>query len=320
MRAALDRVHVVGEGEDRLLVRVVPLHRDLDAALDARRALLGLALEVDDVLVDRVLRLVDVRDEVADAALVVELGRLPVGALVDDLDVEAPREERRLAQTLGDRRRVDVELLEDLGVGQEGDRRTGRVVRAHLPDDLHVAGRISALELLPVDLAVAAHLGHEALGERVDHRDAHAVQAAGHLVALAAELAAGVELREDDGERRQSLLRHHVDGDAGAPVLDRDRVVGMERDLDAVVAARERLVDRVVDHLGDQVMEPAETRRADVHPGPEPDRLEALEDRDVLSGVVCFSHEKSPANSAFAGKEKCIRRSGRPRLEPAPLL
>ena len=107
------RVDVVGEREDRLLVRGVPLHRDLDGAL------VGLALEVDDVLVDRVLRLVDVRDEVADAALVVELDRLAVGALVDELDVQALREERRLAQALRERVRVDVELLEDLGVGQE---------------------------------------------------------------------------------------------------------------------------------------------------------------------------------------------------------
>src|SRR4029079_6516753 len=80
--ATLDRVDVVGEGEDRLLVRGVPLHRHLD------RTLVGVALEVDDALVDRVLRLVDVRDEVADPALVVELDGLPVRALVYDLDVE----------------------------------------------------------------------------------------------------------------------------------------------------------------------------------------------------------------------------------------
>ena len=77
------RVDVVGEREDRLLVGGVPLHRDLDGAL------LVLALEVDDVLVDRLLRLVDVGDEVLDPALVVELDRLAVGALVDELDAQA---------------------------------------------------------------------------------------------------------------------------------------------------------------------------------------------------------------------------------------
>ena len=204
--------------------------------------------------------------------------------------------------------------------GRKRDRRAGRVALGHLPDDLHVAGGLAALELLPVDLAVAAHLGDQALGERVHDRDAHTVQAARDLVAVAAELAAGVELREDDRQRRQSLVLHHVDRDARAPVLDRDRVVGMERDLDAIVAPLERLVDRVVDDLVDEVMEAAEARRADVHARPEPDRLEALEDRDVPGGVVRFSHEKSPANSAFAGKRKCIRRGGRPAPVRAPLL
>ena len=69
VRAALVRVDVVGEREDGLLVGGVPLHRDLD------RALLALALEEDDLLLDRVLVLVEVGDEVLDAALVVELGR-----------------------------------------------------------------------------------------------------------------------------------------------------------------------------------------------------------------------------------------------------
>ena len=53
--------------------------------------------------------------------------------------------------------------------------------------------------------------------------------------------------------------------------------------LDAV--AGQRLVDRVVDDLVDEVVQPADAGRADVHAGPLADRLEALEDGDVL-GVV----------------------------------
>ena len=59
----------------------------------------------------------------------------------------------------------------------------------------------------------------------------------------------------------------------------------MDRDVDPVVLARHRLVDGVVDHLVDEVMEAAETGRADVHPRSEPDRFEAFEDLDVLCGV-----------------------------------
>ena len=99
------------------------------------RALVGLALEVDNVLVDRVLRLVDVRDEVLDAAFVVELDGLAVGALVDELDVETLRQERGLAQTLHERVRVHVELLEDLGVREEVDRRAGVLGVVGVADD-----------------------------------------------------------------------------------------------------------------------------------------------------------------------------------------
>ena len=61
-------------------------------------------------------------------------------------------------------------------------------------------------------------VGDEPLRERVDHRDADAVQAAGDLVALAAELSAGVELRQDDGETGQARAFHDVDRDAAAAV------------------------------------------------------------------------------------------------------
>ena len=145
------------------------------------------------------------------------------------------------------------------------------------------------------------HLGDQPLGECIDDRNADAVQAAGDLVAVTAELPAGVKLRQDNGESRQILVGHDVDRNARAPVLNGHGVVGMERHLDAVVAPRERLVDRVGDDLLDEVMEASRARRADVHTRPEPDRLESLEDGDVLGGVVRFSHEKSPANSAFAG-------------------
>ena len=157
-------------------------------------------------------------------------------------------------------------------------------------DGLHVALRDAAGELLPVEHPVTADLGDEPLGERIDDRDTDAVKTARDLVAVAAELAAGVELREHDRERGQALVLDHVDGDAGALVDNGDRVVGVNRDVDHVVSAGERLVDSVVDHFVDEVVQPARTRRSDVHPGAEPNRLEAFQDRDVLCGVIRLGH------------------------------
>ena len=252
VRAALDRIDVVREREDGVgRVLRVPLHRDLDRAA----ALLVLRLEVGDRRVDRVLLGVDVTDEVANPALVVELLRPLAAALVGEADAEAARQERGLTQALPERVAGEVELLEDLGVGEERDRRA-RVALVGGAGDLELRHRVPARELLPVHLPVAAHLCHEPLGQGVDDRDADPVEAARDLVAVAAELATGVELREDDGQRREVLILDHVGRDAPSVVDDSDRVVGVEPHLDEVVMTCERLVDRVVDDLVDQVVEP----------------------------------------------------------------
>ena len=292
VRAALVRVDVVREREDRVHIGGVPLHRDLDGALVA------LALEVDDVLVHRILGVVHEGDEVADPALVVELVRLLAFALVHEHDAETAGEEGRLAKTLHERLDREIELLEDVGVGQEADRRPG-VAALGLADLGEVAGGDAAGELLPVDLAVAPNLGDEPLGERVHDRDADAVEAAGDLVAVAAELSAGVQLRQDDRESGEPLVGHDGHGDARAPVPDDDGIVRTEGHLDALVTPCESLVDRVVDHLVDEVMEPAGARRADVHAGSLANGVEALENGDVF-GVVCgLGHKKIPALGGF---------------------
>ena len=112
------------------------------------------------------------------------------------------------------------------------------------------------------------------------------MQAAGDLVAAAlAELAAGVQDGEHDLEGGLVLLLHLRDRDAAAVVDDRDRVVRVDRHRDRVAVAGERLVHRVVHDLVDEVVQPADAGRADVHARTLADGLEALEDRDVL-GVV----------------------------------
>jgi hypothetical protein len=68
----------------------------------------------------------------------------------------------------------------------------------------------------------------------------------------------------------------------------------MKGDVDVVGAARQGLVDGVVDDLVDEVMEPAGARRADVHARTQPNGLETLEDSNVFCGVSCFSQRKKP--------------------------
>ena len=116
VRAALAGVDVVGERVDRLLVGGVPLHRDLGGAL------LALAGEEDRPCgapcpCSRSGRRRSPRCRPRSW----NVGRVALAALVDDRDLQPAREEGRLAQALLERVEVEVERLEDVGVGQEGD-------------------------------------------------------------------------------------------------------------------------------------------------------------------------------------------------------
>src|SRR6185503_17175295 len=130
-------------------------------------------------------------DEVLDAAFVLERDASALAPLVGERDPQAARQERRLAQALFERREVVVERLHDLVVREERDRgaclaRGGTLLQRAL--------RLAALVFLRPRVAVPADLDEQSLRERVDDRDADAVQPARDLVAAAvAELAAGVE-------------------------------------------------------------------------------------------------------------------------------
>src|SRR5262245_32339887 len=112
------------------------------------------------------------------------------------------------------------------------------------------------------------------------------MQTAGDLVALAPELAAGVEHREHDlGRGLVGIFVVRIDGNAATVVDDSAATVGEQRHFDARREARERFVNGVVDDLVDEVMEARRTGRSDVHTGPFADRLQALQNRDVFGAV-----------------------------------
>ena len=87
------------------------------------------------------------------------------------------------------------------------------------PTSSQRAGLGQVVALVPLG-AVAPDLHVEPRGQRVDDGDADAVQTAGDAVALAVELAAGVQDGHDDLDGGPLLDRVHVDRDAAA-VVDR---------------------------------------------------------------------------------------------------
>src|SRR6202011_3565159 len=87
---------------------------------------------------------------------------------------------------------------EDVGIGLEAHLSATPVWRA--AELFEPVLRLTALINLPVKLAAARDLDFEALGERVDHRNADTMQAAGGLIDLGVELAARMERAHDHFE------------------------------------------------------------------------------------------------------------------------
>ena len=237
--------------------------------------------------------MVDVVDESAvvaerDLALdLVDVGAVLGGvgrvlALVLQHQLEALVEERHLAEPGLERLVGVVGGLEDRVAGVE---RGGGAGVLGLLVTLQRGVRHAIGEALGPAVAVAPDVDVEARAERIDHRHTDSVQPAGHLVAAAAELAAGVERREHERDRRDLLDRVLVDGDAAAVVDDPHAAVGLQRHFDVGGVAGEGFVDRVVDDLVDEVVEPALTRGADVHARPLAHGLQTLEKLDV-AGIV----------------------------------
>ena len=77
-----------------------------------------------------------------------------------------------------------------------------------------------------------------------------------------------------------------IDRNAAAVVDDRDRAVDVNRDVDLIAEAGQRLVDRVVDDFVDEMVQPGRPGRADVHRRPLADGFEAFEDLDLVGGIV----------------------------------
>ena len=121
MRSAVHRIDVVRKREHRLRVSVVILQRNL------HRDVIALGLHVDRLVVQHLLALVEVLDELRDAADVLELLRPsphPLRSVVRSsvsVNLQSLVQERQLAQPL--RQRVEVELRygEDALVRQKVD-------------------------------------------------------------------------------------------------------------------------------------------------------------------------------------------------------
>ena len=157
--------------------------------------------------------------------------------------------------------------------------------RSHLAQ---LAGGLALGVVLRPGEAVSPDLDVQLLRESVDAAYAHAVQTAGDLVVGSIELAAGVQLGEDNLDRGHLLAvgDHVVHRDAAAVVDDGDGVVHVDGDVDASGVPTQRLVHRIIHDLVDQVVQAHLAGRADVHRRPQANRRQALQHGDIFTCVA----------------------------------
>ena len=294
MRPSLRCAHVVDERMERLPVAAVPLQRHFTRVrprgIAAVRTAGGLHLEVDDRGMDRVLVVVQVRHELGNPTLVVEDGALAV-PLVHQLDLDAPNEKRQFPHPVGDLLEIELRgLFENGWIRKEVNEGSG-VLPVCRADRLERSGAFSTAVGLLVDGPVPAHLHPEPGGERIHDRHADAVQTGGVLVGVGVELAAGVQPGHHHFDRRKPGAGLRVHRNAAAVVTHGQAAVLMDGHLDAPTVPRHGLVNAVVHHLPEEVVQPGPAGGADVHRGPDPHGLQALEDLDVSARILVRRRE-----------------------------
>ena len=114
------------------------------------------------------------------------------------------------------------------------------------------------------------------------------MQTAGNLVVRAVELAAGVQNRKNDLDRRLALGRMHIDGDAAAVVADGERTVFVDDDVDHRTVPCQSLVDGVVHHLVDQMVVSPFAGVADIHRRALAHGLHSFENLNVFGVVIAL--------------------------------
>ncbi len=280
MRAAVALRNVVGEAQHRLVIAVVPPHGAVDH--DA----FALGLDHDRLWNKRGLVAVEIFDEGLDAAFVAQLLALLDGmAHVGEHDGDAGIEESELAQPV--LQRGEVELRHGEGLLRRQERHLGAALIAGGADDGQRRDRLAVGKFHEMFLAVAPDRQPEPARQRIDHRNADAMQSAGDLVGILVEFPAGMELRHDDFGGGNAFAFMDVGRNAAAVVAHGAGTVRIEPHEDLFGEAGERLVDGVVDDLIDHVVQAGTVVGIpDIHARPLAYGIEPLEHLDQFGVVI----------------------------------
>ena len=251
------------------------------------------ALAVDNLIVKGSLRTVQILDELLDSALIAEfllvLGLHPV---VPENDIQALCQEGHFPQTHLQGIVIKDSLLKNFLVRQEGHLGSGGFQIA-VTDDLQLIDDVAPLIALEIHLSLASDLHLQPFGKSVYDGSAHAVEAAGYLVAPAAEFSAGVQDGKYHLHRRDPGLVVDPYGNAPSIVHHCDRIIRVDRHVDVLTEACQRLIHRIVYNLIHQMVKSAGGGTSNVHTRSFADGLQPFQDLDLICSVFCAHFRSS---------------------------
>lgn len=279
MRAAVALGNVVGKAKHVLVVAVVPPERDLDGDT------VLLAPDGNGLVHQRLLGAIEITDESFQAAIIKQLFLFYVRmTLVGEQNANAGIQKCQFAQAVLERGVIIVRHGEGFGAREEGDFRARAAFIFANDGKRRVGDTMGEADLM--QLAVTADSELQPDRERIDHRDAHAMQTAGHLVGILVELSARVQLRHDDFGGGNAFGRVDIGRNAAPVIRDRHRPVGVQRHRHQIGMTGKRLVDGVVDHFVDHVVQAGTVIGiTDIHAGPLAHGIKTLEDLDRIGSI-----------------------------------
>ena len=183
-------------------------------------------------------------------------------ARVSQAQINTRVEEREFAQAMLQRTKLKHGLGENLMGRIEFDFRTserfscaftlfdnGRITR-----DLQRGLGHAVFKGHKIFFAAAPHTQLKSIRQRIDNRDAHAMQTARNLVGVLVEFSTGMELGHDDFGRRHALFFVNIDRHAAPVVAHRTRAIAVQNHIDFIAMTCQRFVDGVIDDFVNHVM------------------------------------------------------------------
>ncbi len=274
----------VGETENLIVVGIVVLENHVGKNIVGRLFAVviqfdrALSVENDRFVVDDGLVFAQLNDELLNPLGVVKrILSGGFGTLVFQFDREARVQERQL--TKAGRQPVELEfdgIDENRRIREKGNHRTG-FTRIDFADHMQRFRGFPAFEADQMDFSIAHDFSFEPIGKRVDALCTDPVKTTGVFISALAEFPACVKIGEHELNGGHAEFFVHVDRNAPAIVRDRNRTIDVNRNFDQAAIACEVLVDRVIQHFENAVVEATLIGIADIHAGPLADGFQALQ-------------------------------------------